>query len=144
MANLVEEINVSQPVDKVFAFLANPENRVVMYVNVVEVVKLTAGDTTVGSKFREIRQLTNRKVGSVLEITELEQEKRVGMLSDSNGIKVLYRYFCKETAQGTNIRFEGTVITDSLRTKLMRPVLVKMLKNEDADHLLNVKKELEK
>ena len=143
MADLNEELKVNAPLDKVFAFLANPENRVHIYVNVAEVNKLTEGDWHIGSEFREVRQLTNRKVGSELKIIDLIENKQVAYESDEKGLKQTYRYFCEEAEGGTKVRFEGTVHTNSIKTKLMRPLLVKMVKKEEGDQLLNVKKYFE-
>ncbi|MFA9557982.1 SRPBCC family protein [Evansella sp. AB-rgal1] len=138
MGDLQERITIEQPLDAVFSFLANPENRTEMYVNVVEVVKKE--DTV----YEEIRQFSNRKVSSTLKLLEVVENKKVVLKSESNGLNVQYVYKVSSIDDGsTRVTFEGTVQTDTIRTKLLRPLLVKMLKREEGDHLTSVKKVME-
>lgn len=142
MADLQERIIIDKPIDQVFAFFANPENRTKYITNVVKHEKLT-NESGIGARFKEVRQLSNRKVASELEISTYEVNKKLVFTTDSNGLKVNYIYIFEEVDEGTKVWFEGKVETNSFRTRIMRPFLVKMVKQEDGDTLLSAKKELE-
>lgn len=143
MADLKEKQTINKPVNEVFAFLSEPENRTKIFVNVVKIETLTEGKVAPGAKFKEVRQLSNRKVASELVITDYELNHKIGFSTESNGLKVNYLYEVKEIDGQTEVTFEGNVQTNSFRTKLMKPMLVKMVKKEDGDNLLVVKKLLE-
>ncbi|MBU9714389.1 SRPBCC family protein [Evansella tamaricis] len=144
MADFIEERVMDKPVETVYNFLADPVNRQYIYSIVSDVEKLTGGDIAVGSRFREMRQFSNRKVGSEIEIIALEPSRLVTLKSEANGMNVIYRYTIEKAIDGTKVKCEATVEATKLRTKLMRPALVKMVKKEDTDHLLYVQKELDK
>ncbi|MBU9722638.1 MULTISPECIES: SRPBCC family protein [Bacillaceae] len=148
MADFVEEVVVNSSKDDTYAFLSNPMNRTKIYSIVSEVESLSSGtspveEIAVGSRFLEMRQFANRRVGTELELTELVPPYRVTIKSEANGMNVFYTYQLGDSDEGTMIRFEGKVEATKLKTRLMRPALVKMVRQEDSDHLLYVKKALE-
>ncbi|UCZ51623.1 SRPBCC family protein [Bacillus shivajii] len=143
MADFHEEVTIVESIDDVFQFIANPKNATYYFVNVVEVDQLTDGEIKVGAKFKEFRQLANRKVGAELEVTKYEPVGSYAIKSNANGLEVIYHYTFEETENGTKVVFTGNVKTKKLSMKLMRPLLVKMMKREDGDHLKGVKKLLE-
>ncbi|MCD8510152.1 MAG: SRPBCC family protein [Bacillus sp. (in: Bacteria)] len=143
MADLKEKQWINKPVEDVFNFLANPDNRVEIFVNVVKIESLSPDGVEIGARFKEVRQLSNRKVASELVLTDYDVNQTIGFMTESNGLKVNYIYQFKDVDGGTEVSFEGKVQTNSFRTKLMKPMLVKMVKKEDGDHLLVVKKLLE-
>ncbi|MDG5789053.1 hypothetical protein QA612_16465 [Evansella sp. AB-P1] len=144
MAELKEEMTINLPIRRVFNFLSDPTNRIDMYTNVVEVKKLTEDMNGVGSNYEEIRQLSNRRVGSQLELVEYEKNSKVGIVSDANGLKIYYYYKLEAVEKAkTFVTFIGSVQATTLRTKILKRLLVNMLKKEEKDHLLLVKKHLE-
>ncbi|MDQ0253608.1 hypothetical protein J2S74_000980 [Evansella vedderi] len=144
MADLHEETIIDKPLSDIYPFLANPENRTEIFTNVVKVEKLTNSGGEAGSRYKEVRQLSpTRKVASELEILEVVPNKKISFFTESNALKVEYIYTFEEVEEGTKVVFEGTVQTNSLRTKIMRPFLVNMVRKEDGDNLLSVKKALD-
>ncbi|ADU30648.1 hypothetical protein [Evansella cellulosilytica] len=145
MADVVDFQIFKVPVSPIYDYLSNPENRTNMFVKVIEVNKLN--DTIgVGARYEEIREISGHRVSSELEIVELVENDLIVFSTKSNGMKVIYTYSFRkrETDEGISVVFEGEVIGESLRTKLFRFLLARMMKKEDGDHLQVVKKELEK
>lgn len=139
MADIHQEIKVDASLNEVYAFLANPENRTELYVNVAEVTKLGEGEGwEKGDRFKEIRDLSNRKVSTDYKIVDLQDNQRVVYESSLAGMKMVYEYFCEEVGEGTRVRFTADIKTTGIRTKLTRPLLIRMLKKEEHDHLINL------
>ncbi|MGP4059356.1 hypothetical protein [Halobacillus sp. H74] len=54
-----------------------------------------------------------------------------------------YHYSFIETSEGTRVDFKGELYTEGLRNKLMKPLVKKIIKKEDQDHLEHMKKFIE-
>lgn len=144
MADLAEKVVIHCPIEEVFETMANPENAAKMFVTVSEVERLSEKEKQVGATYREYRQLTNRRVGTDIEITHYDPYNEYAFKSISNGLTVEYRYTFHEMEQAkTEVSFQGTVYPEKLMLKLTKPLLVRMLKKEDQDHLKYVKQHLE-
>ncbi|PYZ93040.1 hypothetical protein CR194_07525 [Salipaludibacillus keqinensis] len=143
MADLFEKVLIDRPIDDVFNTMANPENAAKMFANVTEVERTNDQEQQVGATYREYRQLTNRRVGTDIEITRYEQGKKYSFKSTSNGLTVEYGYTFDTEDGKTKVSFEGTVFPEKLMMKLTKPLVVRMLKKEDQDHLKYVKQYLE-
>lgn len=144
MSDYQESVTINRPKEEVFKTIANPVNATLMFVNVTEVETLNDKELEVGAKYREYRQLTNRRVGTDIEILDIEAPNRYQLKSSSNGLHVIYEYIFKDAGDGkTEVVFAGNVRPERLMLKLTKPLLVKMLKREDKDHLYHVKKYLE-
>lgn len=145
MADLQEKVDINAPIEDVFAAVADPENAADMFVNVDDVENLNDKTRETGAKYREYRQLSNRRVGTDIEISAFETEKLYEVIRHANGMHVVYRYeFRKSGENKTEISFEGTVNLERFLLKLARPLLVKMLRREDRDHLTKFKIYIEK
>ncbi|WP_280771949.1 SRPBCC family protein [Salipaludibacillus daqingensis] len=145
MADLFEKVVIDCPIEVVFETVANPKNAEKMFVNVSEVESLDDKEKQVGGKYREYRQLSNRRVGTDIEIIQRDHNKKYGFKSSSNGLSVDYVYSFQETDERkTKISFEGAVHPEKLLMRLTKPLVVRMLKKEDQDHLKYIKNYLEK
>ena len=144
-ADLSERITIDRPIEEVFELMANPKNAKDMFVNVSEVESLDDNEKQVGAKYREYRQLTNRRVGTDIEITRREQNQEYGFKSLSNGLVVEYRYTFQEIEPGiTKVTFESKVFPKKMMMRLTKLLIIRMLKKEDQDHLKFVKTYMEK
>ncbi|PYZ98121.1 hypothetical protein CR205_05870 [Alteribacter lacisalsi] len=145
MPDLKEEVIISLNREAVFEFASNLKNSTEVLANVVEVNKLSEGPVGAGTKFEEIRQFRNRRVGAVLEVVTYNPPHSYSVKSENKGLVVTYTYsFTEEKENQTRVRFEGEVEAVSFPMKLMRPMMVKMLKKEDGDHLVSLKNTIEK
>ncbi|QFT91004.1 Polyketide cyclase / dehydrase and lipid transport [Bacillus sp. THAF10] len=144
MADLQDSIVIARPVEEVFSFASNLENATKVMENVVAIEKLTEGPIQVGSQFKETREIRGRKASYVMEFTEFESNKRYSVKSESNGLTVVYHYDFKPTVEGgTKINFHGDIHTSGFMMKLTKPIIRRILKKEDADHLPQLKRLLE-
>ncbi|WP_026689795.1 SRPBCC family protein [Alteribacter aurantiacus] len=144
MSDLKEEVIIQKPCEDVFDFLSNIENNTDVLANVVEVNKLTEGPTREGTQFEEIRQFRNRKVGTILEVVKYVPNNKISIKSENNGLVVVYHYSLKkEDETTTKVFFEGYVSATKFLMKIMRPMMVKMLKKEDGEHLVSLKRIIE-
>jgi hypothetical protein len=144
MADIYEKVLIEAPAKEVFEQVADPEKAKDMFVSVTEVERLNDKVKEPGAKYREYRQLSNRKVGTDVEITEYQPFEIYGLTSQANGMKVNYRYTFKDVEEGwTEITFEGTVIPEKFILKLTKPIVTRMLIREEKDHLIYLKKFIE-
>ncbi|WP_096435299.1 SRPBCC family protein [Alteribacter populi] len=143
MADMEEGVMINKPIDDVFSYASNIENGTEMMANVVEVNKLTEGPVGVGTQYEEIRQFSNRKVGAVLEIVHYDAPHAYSVKSANKGLEVVYHYTFSDSGDSTNVLFKGEVHTHGLLMKVLRPIMVRMLKREDAEHLKTLKQVIE-
>jgi len=102
MADLSEQIIIDCPIGDVFETIADPKNATNMFVNVSEVESLDDKEKQVGAKYREYRQLTNRRVGTDIEIISRNHNQEYGFKSLTNGLKVIV----------SSIRFKNSGLND--------------------------------
>ncbi|MBM7094289.1 MULTISPECIES: SRPBCC family protein [Alteribacter] len=143
MADLKEEVMIDRPLEEVFSYASNLENSTDVLANVVEVNKLTEGPVREGTQFEEIREFRNRKVGAVLEVVKYQAPNLYSIKSVNKGLEVVYHYVFEDKGSQTRVRFTGEVTATKLSMKLMRPLMVKMLKKEDGEHLISLKRAIE-
>ncbi len=75
MFTLENSIVIYRPIEEVFAFVSNSENRP-KWVPVIEVQKMTAGPIGIGTTFRNVVTMMGRQQESILEVVEyLPNEK---------------------------------------------------------------------
>ncbi|TMW73312.1 SRPBCC family protein [Alteribacter natronophilus] len=144
MADLYEEITVNEKREKVFAFASDLQNSPEVLANVVEVNKLTDGPVEKGTEFEEVRQFRNRRVGSIIKVKSYDPPSGYAVESENRGLLVTYTYTFAEKDGQTKIIFEGNVTTRGFVMKMMRPLMVRMLKKEDGEHLVSLKNAIEK
>ncbi|CAG9620050.1 SRPBCC family protein [Sutcliffiella rhizosphaerae] len=144
MADLQDSIVISKPVEEVFSFVSDMDNSTKIMGNVVEIEKLTEGPLQVGSKFKETREIRGRKAASIIEFIKYEPNEHYSVKSEVNGLTVVYHYDFKPTLEGgTTVNFQGDIHTSGIIMKLTKPIIRKILKKEDGDHLQQLKRVLE-
>lgn len=144
MADIQDSVVINKPVEEVFSYASNMENSMNIMVNVVEIEKLTEGPLQVGSRFKETREIRGRKASSVIEFIEYAPNKSYAVKSETNGLKVVYYYdFLPADGGGTKVEFKGDIHTTGLVMKLTKPIIRRILKKEDGDHLKQLKTVLE-
>ncbi|WP_416150731.1 SRPBCC family protein [Salipaludibacillus sp. HK11] len=144
MSDFIQKEVIDCQLADVFETVADPKNAAKIFLNVEEVEAQNEKERQVGASYREYRQLTNRRVGTDIEITCYDRNQAYCFKSLSKGLHVEYCYTFSEAEDGkTNVRFEGTVYPEKWILKLAKPLLVKMLKKEDQNHLTYVKRYME-
>lgn len=144
MADIQDSVVIKKPVEEVFSYASNMENSPKIMENVVEIEKLTDGPLQVGSRFKETREIRGRKASAVIEFTDYTPNKSYVVKSEANGLKVVYYYdFVPADGGGTRVDFKGDIHTSGLVMKLTKPIIRKILKKEDGDHLKKLKNLLE-
>ncbi|MCP3027373.1 SRPBCC family protein [Halobacillus sp. A5] len=144
MAFLERTVIVKKPLEEVFDTAADFTKSPEIMDAVVEVQPLTEGPVRKGYQFKEVREIRGRKAASTIEITDFEQNKYFTASSEQNGLDLRYHYKFVETTEGTKIEFKGELFTQGIRNKLAQPLIKKIIKKEDENHLDNLKQYLEK
>ena len=76
MLKFSADLKVNRPVDKVFAWLTNPDNQGKFDKSSLKMEALTPGPWRTGTQFRELRDLGRRKTEVLSEIAELIPNRR--------------------------------------------------------------------
>lgn len=136
-------ITINRPISEVFAFISDISNGPKMNENIVNVDKLTEGPIRVGSLFKETRVIRGRNAAATIEVVQYNPTKEFSARSDSNGLIVTYHYQMSEVTDGTEVSFQCEVKTSGIVMLLFKPLLIKILKQEDGDHLKDIKRVIE-
>ncbi|WP_173918380.1 SRPBCC family protein [Halobacillus sp. Marseille-Q1614] len=144
MVFLERQVVIKKPIEEVFLtaidFSKSPE----IMDAVIDVEPLTEGPVREGYQFKEVREIRGRKAAATIEITEFKPNKCYTARSEQNGLDLRYHYNFIETTEGTKVIFKGELFTQGLRNTLFKPLIKKIIKKEDADHLENLKEYIEK
>jgi len=133
---------VARPPKEVFDFITASENAPKIVQSVKSMVKLTEGPVRVGTRYRETRLMGGKEQQADLEIVEFEPIQKYAMQNVTEGVETVYRYNFQPERDGTRIDLVCEVKAKGIK-KLMLPMIVSILKEEDGDHLQRVKKILE-
>lgn len=139
MPDFQSSVIVKKPVQAVFQYIASMKNTHELMPAVVKVEKQTDGEIKQGTKFVETRMVGGREVQAEMEILEYTEKQSFCTSTNSNGLITEYHYRFHEVEEGTQVDLEAYVKTSGLRMKLTRPILVKMMKREDGNQLINLK-----
>lgn len=101
MHEIQESIEIKAPVDKVFALLKNLDARLRLnpFLEIVWIEKLTAGEPSVGSRFRIIADCGGRRLDFISEWLEYEENKKI--VSCESNKKIKLTLILEETFAGT-------------------------------------------
>lgn len=131
------------PISEVFDFISDLRNGPKMNEDILSVEKLTEGPIGVGSKFKETKVIRGRNTEAMIEVVLFEANKAFSAQSEVNGLKVTYHYQLSEGNNGTIVKFQCELKTSGLIMTLTKPLIAKILKKEDGDHLTYVRRALE-
>ncbi|WP_082232450.1 SRPBCC family protein [Halobacillus massiliensis] len=144
MAFLEQQVLIKKPLDEVFHTAVDFTKRPEIMDMVIKVEPLTEGPVREGYKFKEVREIRGKKAAAVIEIVEFSPQKSFTAQSEQNGLELRYHYHFLETSEGTRVTFKGELSTEGLRNSLFKPLIKKMIKKEDENHLENMKHYIEK
>ncbi|MCP3030960.1 SRPBCC family protein [Halobacillus sp. A1] len=144
MPFLERTVIIKKPLEEVFQTATNFEISPQIMEAVVEVEPLTEGPVRKGYQFKEVREIRGRRAASTIEITDFDSNKSYTASSEQNGLELHYHYTFLETTEGTKVSFTGELFTKGLRNKLAKPMIKKIIKKEDQNHLDKMKDFIEK
>ncbi|HNB41870.1 MAG TPA: SRPBCC family protein [Anaerolineales bacterium] len=119
-------VHINQPVEKVFAYLADARNLRNWQADLIENESLTEGPIRVGSRFREVRQTGPRKSNIQAEITAFEPNKRFATKTVV-GPQVTVQYAFNAEQGGTKITYQFSLQTSGFM-RLMEPLMAGSIK----------------
>lgn len=107
-------MNISEPPEAVFAFLADPVNMTRWYEAVEQVVLRPGTQAGKGSRFQLTRSLPGGRAINVVEITEYEPDRRLTLESRSGPTPFRYAYTLGATVEGTALTLDGHISAEGL------------------------------
>ncbi len=134
------EINRSLP--EVFAFLTDHENDSKWRSGVIESKKTSEGPVGVGATGSEMLQFLGRRMETSYEVTEYEQDRKLGFKTTSGPVPMEGGYSLESSGSGTKLDF--TIQGDAGGFfKLAEPILARMVKRQVESDFGNLKDLLE-
>ncbi|MGM7681901.1 SRPBCC family protein [Cytobacillus sp. Hm23] len=143
MIAFTDQIVVSKSIEETFDYASNMENSPKILANVVEVTKMTDGPIGQHTKFKEVREIRGKKAEATIEYISFSKNKSYSARSALQGLETIYHYEFSEAEGGTRIDFSCEVNTKGLKMRFIRPFFIKILKQEDSQHLTKLKDALE-
>jgi uncharacterized protein YndB with AHSA1/START domain len=100
-SRLQRSITIKRPIEDVFAFVSNSENRP-EWMHVTEVKKLTKGPIGVGTTFSSVVDTPERRWESTLEVVEYQPGERYAFRAESP-VPLQLDHLFKPVAGGTRV-----------------------------------------
>ncbi len=106
MITIEYSVVINQPVEAVFAFLADHENDTKWRSGLVEWKKTSDGPIGVGSTSSETLQFMGRRMETSFEVTEYEENSKVGFKTTSGPVPMEGGYSLESAGSGTKLNFK--------------------------------------
>jgi len=135
-------LHLNQPVDEVFAFLADPAKQPMWQSNLLEIEQLTDGPMRVGTRVREVRRLGRRPTAYQAEVTAFELNQRFA-LRVITGPQVTLSYAFEPEEGGTRLRYQF-VMRPSGMLRVLEPLIVRSLRKQSSSDFERLKAILER
>jgi uncharacterized protein YndB with AHSA1/START domain len=134
-------IHLDQPVEKVFAFLAEPKNLPKWQSNLIEIEQLTEGTLRVGARVREVRRLGQRPSENKAEVQVFEPNKRFELKTVTEP-EVAISYSFETEGSGTRLKYRFVMLTSGLM-RLLEPLIANTIKKQSASDFETLKRVLD-
>jgi hypothetical protein len=121
MVKLSADVKVNRPIEKVFAWLTNPDNQGKFDKSSLKMEALTPGPWRAGTQFRELRDLGGRKTEVLSEIAELESNRRF-VIRSKTGPGWLGTWNFEPEGTGTRLRWTGQLTLQGF-SRLLEPLI---------------------
>jgi carbon monoxide dehydrogenase subunit G len=126
MLKFSADLKVNRPVDKVFAWLTNPENQGKFDKTSLKMEALTPGPWRTGTQFRELRDLGGRKTEVLSEVAELVPNQRF-ILRSKTGPGWLGTWEFEPEGTGTRLRWTGQLTMNGF-ARLLEPLIGRQMR----------------
>ena len=142
MITIEHSVVINRPIEDVFAFLSNIENESQWQTGLVESAQTSQGPLGVGTTGREVRQFLGRRMESTYEITQYEQNRKLGFKTTSGPIPMEGGYTLESAEGGTKLDFLMQGEAGGF-FKLAEPILARMVRRQIESDFGNLKDLLE-
>lgn len=109
MARIYGEIDIGQPVEAVFDYVADQGNEPRYNRQMVRAEKVTAGPVGVGTKFRSAVARAGRTAEMEIEYTEYDRPRRLVSVTTMRQADISYGLTFEPVGAGTRMRWSGQV-----------------------------------
>ncbi|WP_027965080.1 SRPBCC family protein [Halalkalibacillus halophilus] len=133
------EVIINASVDEVFRVISTYEFAEQINGPVVKVDWVSDQPIQEGSELKETRGIKGQFITSVLTVTAFEPNKKFAVKSEQNNLFLHYTYTFSEEVDGIRVSFNGEITTAGIRNRLYKPLINRIIKKEDGDHLEKVK-----
>ena len=143
MMNETASIVIHCPVEEVYDFLSDPQNRLKYDLDLITIRHTPEGPLRLGTQIVESRRFMGLKGKSVTEVSELEQNQVIGYRTlKGDPTNAFGAYHFDSIPEGTQLTLNFTLAPRGL-IKLVTPFIAKRLKRDIAAGLRNIKALLE-
>lgn len=139
--SLTEWINASA--ETIFPKLHEEETAKQIMPGIQVYKKIGDGPVGMGTRFHETRVVNGREASNEIYVSAFDPPNTYAATSEHSGIKATYTYKLSAENDGTRVTLVADVDAGGLR-KLFIPLVVRMMKKEDSDHLTRLKAVIEK
>jgi uncharacterized membrane protein len=129
MTKVEMSVVINQPIEEVFAFVADYENSPQWMAELVEAKQTSEGPIGVGTTIRAVANPLGRRAESTQEVTEYESNSKVAIKSTSGPVASKDAYTFESVAGGTKV----TRVVEAEMAgffKLAEPLVVRMMRRQ--------------
>ena len=143
MSPIILSVDITAPVESVFARASDVANAPVHIRSIQHVEVLTRGPIGVGTRFRETRVISGHTTVGEMEFSVFEPHARYVVECRSNGMhfRSLFAFESRATGTRLTIHFEARPVT--LSARMMLPLMAGILRKCIEDDLADLKASLE-
>lgn len=137
------EVTIKAPIEDIFDIFSNYKYFSDALNHIMKVEKETEGPVGVGTVFVERRHIRNMSIDNKLVVTEYVENEKFAIESKQNKLILNYFYSFTQGEEGTKVSFIGKVRTKGIKNFMYKPLIEKIIKREDGDHLEKMKQYIE-
>lgn len=142
MPTIAQSVTVNRPVEEVWDFISNFENTTRWSQGVLEARQTSDGPLGVGSTLQTVVRAFGRRRTADYLVTEYEPNHAFAFTVTSGPMTSRARYSVEPAGAGTRLTASGEARARGL-SKLLAPILVRIVKRHSQDDLANAKRILE-
>jgi uncharacterized protein YndB with AHSA1/START domain len=143
MSHHVATVEIARPIEEVFAFISDPQNRLKYDAGLLEVRQTSEAGMEVGMQIVEVRRVGGRVVELPTEVVQYERNHRVGFRSlPGDPSNASGTYTMEAVPAGTRLTLDFTTQPRGFY-KLIAPLIALSLNRSIPEGLENMKAVLE-
>jgi hypothetical protein len=144
MVDVLNEINIHAPVEKVFAFSSNPDNAPLWYVNIKSVEWKTSKPVAAGTRVAFLAQFLGRKLSYVYEFIEFIPGSKLVMRTSEGPFPMETTYTWQPIDEhSTRMTLRNRGIPKGF-SNLFAPFMKAMIRRANRKDLISLKNILER
>ena len=134
--------HIDRPPEDVFAYITNLDNALEWLPAVTHLEQITQGPLSVGTRYRETRQVGDREGQVEMEVTEYDPPRRYAVAFARGGYESTYRYTFEAESSGTRAELACVVSGRGLK-RLTAHIVARAMKRFDEGQLASLKAAIE-